>query len=266
MQPMTGIVLGILISLVAWRLGALDGSGALAAALTGSAIFGLGGLPWAAGLLTFFISSSVLSRAFGRRKAGIAEKFAKGSRRDWGQVVANGGLGVALVLWHAWQPDNPWLWLAFAGAMAAVNADTWATEAGVLSPVPPRRITTGQVVPPGSSGGVTLAGYLAALVGAGLVGGVAALFSDPFGGVGLLLCAVLGGLAGTTVDSLLGATLQAIYFCPQCSKETERHPLHSCGSVTRLQRGYQWLNNDMVNFCCSASGALAAVLIGWLVF
>ena len=66
--------------------------------LSGGLIFGLGGIPWAVLLLAFFISSSLLSRAFAASKFVLAEKFAKGSRRDYGQVLANGGLGALLAL------------------------------------------------------------------------------------------------------------------------------------------------------------------------
>jgi uncharacterized protein (TIGR00297 family) len=136
----------------------------VAAILTGGLIFGFGGLPWAALLLTFFVSSSALSKAFKRRKAELAEKFSKGSQRDWGQVLANGGLGALLAIGFAFKPHPNWIWLAFAGAMAAVNADTWSTELGVLSPVPPRMITSGKQVERGTSGGISLTGTLAGQV------------------------------------------------------------------------------------------------------
>jgi uncharacterized membrane protein len=155
--------------------------------------------------------------------------------------------------------------------MAAVNADTWATELGVLSPAPPRLITNGAVVERGTSGGVSLTGTLAALAAATLIGAAAALFptgtlpsfaapsSNP---LGLLLTVAAAGVIGSLVDSLLGATVQAIYVCPQCQKETERHPLHGCGTPTRHLRGWRWLNNDLVNLICSLSGA-AAAFAGW---
>jgi len=145
--------------------------------LSGGLIFGLGGIPWAVLLLTFFISSSLLSRAFAVSKFVLAEKFAKGSRRDYGQVLANGGLGALLALLLALLPLEVWPWIAFAGAMAAVNADTWATELGVLSASPPRLITNRKVVERGTSGGITLFGNLAALAGAALIGFGAALFT-----------------------------------------------------------------------------------------
>jgi len=264
-QFIIGILLGALIGYSAYRAGTLTPSGAWAAALTGGLIFGLGGLSWAVLLLTFFISSSALSRALPSRKEALSEKFSKGSRRDYGQVLANGGLGSLLAIVLVLQPDQSWLWMAFAGAMAAVNADTWATELGVLSPSRPRLITSGRVVERGTSGGVTLVGYLAALGGAGLIGVAAVLFAPVgtwFGFVGIV---ALAGLAGSTVDSLLGATLQAIYFCPQCQKETEQHPVHGCGTETTIMRGWRWLNNDMVNLLCSLAGALVAVGLGYFI-
>ncbi|OGO27157.1 MAG: hypothetical protein A2136_05600 [Chloroflexi bacterium RBG_16_54_11] len=257
MQPLIGTLLAILIAIAAWRAGSLSASGALGATITGGLIFGLGGLPWAILLLTFFISSSALSRAFSQRKAGLAEKFSKGNRRDWGQVLANGGLGALLVVVYS-MTQSDWLWLAYAGAMAAVNADTWSTELGVLSPIQPFMITSGRRVERGTSGGVSLIGTLAAMGGAGLVGAMAVLFKPAPNGLATLGIIALAGYVGSFYDSFLGATVQAIYWCPTCQKETERHPLHTCGAQTSLVRGYAWINNDMVNFACSLMGAILA--------
>jgi uncharacterized membrane protein len=151
--------------------------------------------------------------------------------------------------------------------MAAVNADTWATELGVLSSHPPRLITTGRQVEVGASGGVTWLGTVASLDGAafiGLLGGMGMLIlgqSWAAAGV-LLLAAVAGGMAGSLFDSFLGATVQAIYWCGACQKETERK-MHRCGTRTSLLRGWPWLGNDLVNFFASVLGALVAAGIGW---
>lgn len=262
-----GFILGLFIAFLAWRAGALSPSGAWAATAVGGVIFGLGGLPWAFLLLLFFISSSLWSKAFPRRKDPLSEKYAKGSQRDWGQVLANGGLAASLALAHGWRPDQGWLWIAFAAALATVNADTWATELGVFSPSPPRRITSGAVVERGASGGVTPLGYLAALAGAALIAAAAALLSPPTVPEGKITAAVLlGALAGCTLDSILGATVQAMYYCPGCHKETERHPTHLCGAPTRPLRGWRWLTNDWVNLISSLAGALLATALWmWLV-
>ncbi len=262
----TGLGLGIVIALLAWRAGALSMSGAWAAALTGGVIFGLGGIAWAALLLAFFITSSGLSRLFARRKVVLNEKFSKDSRRDWGQVAANGGLGALLAVGLLLFPHaQTWLWMAYAGGMAAVNADTWATELGVLSSQPPRLITTGKPVERGTSGGVTLLGYVAVIGGAALIGGAAVLFMPAGQRLAALAVVTVAGLAGSSFDSFLGATVQSIYYCPQCDKETERHPSHTCGASTLRRRGWRWLDNDLVNFLCSLVGALvAAALWAWL--
>jgi len=263
-QLLLGLLLGTLIALIAWRARSLKPSGAVAAAISGGLVFGVGGLPWAVLLLAFFISSSALSQIFSRRKAAVDAKYSKGSQRDWGQVLANGGLGAGLAVLYGIFPEYKWIWIAFAGAMAAVNADTWATEIGFFSPVVPRLITNGRKVESGTSGGITPLGYLAALCGSALIAVIAALFTPADNPLTLVAAITLAGIGGSTFDSLLGATVQAIYYCPACQKETERHPTHTCGSQTTQARGWQWLNNDWVNFLCSLVGALLAAGLAYL--
>jgi uncharacterized protein (TIGR00297 family) len=270
-----GFVLSLIIGVIGYRRGALSGSGVVGALITGTLIFGLGGWEWGILLVAFFISSSALSFYRARDKQGLAEKFAKGHRRDLGQALANGGVAALLAVCSKLFPlvggrgawEGAWFFAA-AGAMAAVNADTWATELGVLSPHSPRLITTGRRVEVGASGGVTWLGTGASLGGAlciGLLGGLGLLTLDqgwPVAGE-LLSAATLGGLFGSLCDSVLGATVQAIYWCDTCQKETERQ-VHRCSAQTRLLRGWRWLGNDLVNFFASVVGALVAVGIGWL--
>src|SRR5215212_5860790 len=162
MQILYGLVLAIIVAYLAYRAHSLDKSGAVAAALVGMIIFGMGGWQWAILLLIFFITSSGLSRAFKKRKQGLNEKFSKGSERDAGQVFGNGGLATLFVLVHALYPESIVGWVGFAASLAAVNADTWATELGVLNPTSPRLITNlGKRVEKGTSGGISLFGTLA---------------------------------------------------------------------------------------------------------
>jgi uncharacterized protein (TIGR00297 family) len=257
MQLLLGFLLAVIVAYAAFRAHSLSRSGALAAVVTGTVIFGIGGWQWAVLLLTFFISSSLLTRTFKKRKSDLNEKFSKGGRRDAGQVLGNGGLATLFAGLHFFFPAAPWVWAAFAAALAAVNADTWATELGVLNPHPPRLIThPGKIVEKGTSGGVSLVGTLAALAGSGVIGLLAGIFAGALT-IGLLV--TLAGLLGSLFDSLLGATIQSIYHCPACDKETERHPLHTCGAPTTLKRGWEWLDNDWVNFGCAAFGVLVAL-------
>jgi uncharacterized protein (TIGR00297 family) len=264
-----GIAFSVIIAVVAYRREALSASGAVGAVLVGTTIFGFGGWPWGMLLIAFFVLSSLLSSYKEGIKQSLSEKFAKGSRRDLGQVLANGGLGALLAIAYA-AFDHPLLLFAFTGAMATVNADTWATELGVLNRKPPRLITTGEVVEPGTSGGISAVGTVATSVG-GLVIGLLAALSNGLdaaalsGGMGAALIAagLLGGISGSLVDSLLGATIQAIYYTESRQKETEK-PIDPDGTPNTRIRGWPWLNNDWVNFISSMAGALAATVIAWL--
>ena len=257
MQIIYGFLLAVIIAYLAFRLHSLNKSGAFAATLVGTIVFGFGGLQWAILLMIFFITSSGLSRAFKKRKQGLNEKFSKGSQRDAGQVFGNGGLATLFVLVHALYPESIVGWVGFAASLAAVNADTWATEIGVLNPTAPRIITDlRKRVEKGTSGGVSLFGTVASLLGALIIALPAALFTDNWI---LFPLIAIAGLAGSLFDSLLGATVQAMYFCPTDQKETEKYPLHTCGTETVHIRGWKWLDNDWVNFACGAFGSLIAL-------
>ncbi|MDD2921975.1 MAG: DUF92 domain-containing protein [Anaerolineales bacterium] len=267
MQLLIGFFLAIIIAYAAYRAHSLNVSGAFAAAFTGTIIFGVGGWQWAVLLLTFFITSSALSRAFKKQKQNLDEKFSKGHERDAGQVFGNGGVATFFAALHFFLPDSPLPWIGFAAALAAVNADTWATELGVLNPHPPRMITNpAKVVEKGTSGGISLYGTLASLFGSALIGLLAATLTPQITSYELrltnyFLLIVFSGFAGSLFDSLLGGTVQAMYFCPKDNKETEKYPLHTCGAETVHIRGWKWLDNDWVNFACSAFGVMIALIV-----
>lgn len=195
-------------------------------------------------------------------QAGTGRKIFEGARARCGTGIGNGGLATAFVLVHALYPESSIGWVGFAAALAAVNADTWATELGVLNPTPPRMITNlGKRVEKGTSGGISLFGTLASLLGAGIIALPAALFTDNWFLFPLISFA---GLAGSLFDSLLGATVQAMYYCPADKKETEKHPLHTCGTETVHIRGWMWLDNDWVNFACGVTGVAAALILTYI--
>lgn len=260
-----GLLLSLVIAFLAYRRGSLSQSGAAGAIIVGTLIFGLGGWVWGVVLAVFFISSSLLSHFKEREKAAVAEKFEKGHRRDIGQVFANGGLGALIAILSAVAPADYWFYL-FLGVMATVTADTWATELGTLSKAAPRLITTGRTVEVGTSGGVSPLGTGVSFVGGLLIGLTAGLLAPLAGllpwsaALPLALAGALSGAAGSLIDSLMGATVQQIYYCDTCQKETERK-VHRCGTTTRPSRGWGWLNNDLVNLISSVGGGLVAVLL-----
>lgn len=260
-----GLAFSVIITALAYRRGSLSQSGAAGALIVGTLIFGLGGWVWGVVLGVFFISSSLLSHFKEREKASVAEKFEKGHRRDLGQVFANGGLGAFIAVLSAIAPADYWFFL-FIGVMATVTADTWATELGTLSKAAPRLITSGRAVEVGTSGGVSPLGTGVSFVGGLLIGLTAGLLA-PLAGLlpwsatlPVALIGALSGAAGSLIDSLMGATIQQIYYCDTCQKETERK-LHRCGTTTRPLRGWSWMNNDLVNLISSLGGGAVAALL-----
>ncbi|MFN2252399.1 MAG: DUF92 domain-containing protein [Anaerolineae bacterium] len=272
-----GALLAALVAAGGLVAGALTSSGALAALAVGTLTFGVGGPKWGVLLVTVFVSSSALSAWRREDKEPLATEIqAKGPRRDATQILANSGVAALLAAASQFAPPGAeaGLFAAYAGALAAVTADTWATELGLLSRIAPRMITTGEVVEPGTSGGVTVLGTSAAVLGGAFIGlcaaGLAAL-SDvaEFGSLDvhllnvplaarLMLVTPVSGLAGSAFDSYLGATVQAQYTCPRCGDVTERR-VHGCGTPTEHSAGWRWMDNDTVNFLASLVGAA----VGW---
>jgi uncharacterized protein (TIGR00297 family) len=258
------------VALAAYRARSLTADGALAATVVGAIIAVAGGFPAAGALATFFVTSSALSRFKEHEKArrgALAQ--AKGGQRDCWQVLANGGVAAAAALLgrtRRWPTGTG----AFLGALATAGADTWATELGLLAPRPPRLITTLRPVAPGASGGVTLHGLLASIGGALAVGAPwAALQGVRRRGRrrsivrAAVLTAALAGPVGALVDSLLGATAQAAYWCTRCAAPTQG-PVHGrCGQPAKLAGGWAWMTNDVVNALATGAGAAAGVAC-WL--
>jgi uncharacterized protein (TIGR00297 family) len=254
-RVIAGVIGAGIFSFGAKRVGALSTSGALAGTVVG-AIALAAGWGWGILLVAHFISASALSKFGEKRKSQlIGAVVEKGDRRDAKQVLANGGVYALAAIAYMLTRTNAWYAVGI-GALAASAADTWATEIGTLAGGKPRSIVSGKTVPAGTSGGVSLIGTVASLGGALFIaaGASVARWPVPFTAV------VLGGLAGSLADSMLGATLQTRRWCDVCAKPTER-PVHSCGNRTRRTGGLPGFDNDAVNAVSSGAGALVALLL-----
>jgi uncharacterized protein (TIGR00297 family) len=237
---------------------ALTLGGAVAAAGVGVAC-AAAGWDWGFLLIAFFLASTGLSRLGQRRKEKLAAGVvSKGGERDAVQVLANGGAFAASAIGHTLLPSPAWYAIG-AGALAAATADTWATEVGMLIGGIPRSIRSWHPVAPGTSGGITVVGTLAAMAGSVFIGLVARAAGWP---TVALWAALLGGMVGATADSVLGATVQARRWCDRCNGATER-AVHSCGATTVHAGGLAWLDNDRVNAVASAVGAVAGSVVAW---
>ena len=225
-----------LLAVQAYRMRALTRSGAWAAALCGGVLYVGGGSTWVVLVGVFFITASVLTRL--ESGAGGSHRSLDRTGRSWDQVAANGGVAAVAAAIHA-LTTSPAAFAVAAGAIAAATADTWGTEVGRWSPVPPRLITSWATVPHGRTGGVTPLGTLGAAAGALLIGVCAALLER---GVAhparLALVVSVAGFSGAIVDSLLGAT---------------------------VEDRWQWAGNNVINLSATAWGAgVVLMAAGWL--
>lgn len=235
----------------------LSNSGGIAAFGVGIAValgFGVRGLLI---LGVFFASSSLWSIYKKNQKKQVEEKLEKGSVRDWQQVLANGGAAASLSFLYFVDPQPIFL-LGFLIAIASANADTWASEIGVLSKKRPILIRTLQRVDRGTSGAVSLLGSFSALIGSGLIAFIG-LYIFHLSIKEVIFIFIFGWL-GNALDTIIGAYWQISYRCPYCQLETEKR--HHCNRQTIKIKGNSVMNNDFVNFLSS----FIAVVIGISVF
>jgi uncharacterized protein (TIGR00297 family) len=223
-----------LLAVQAYRMRALTRSGAWAAGLCAAVLFVGGSWTWVVLVGVFFITASALTRLEPRAEGSHRSLDRMGRR--WDQVAANGGVAAVAAVVHGFTA-SPVAFAVAAGAIAAATADTWGTEIGRWSPVPPRLITSWATVPHGSSGGITLIGTLGAAAGALLIG-VCAVFlerglANP---ARLALVVSIAGFSGALVDSLLGAT---------------------------IEDRWRWAGNNAINLVATSWGAGAVLLASW---
>jgi uncharacterized protein (TIGR00297 family) len=228
-----GLVVNGVIAFAARAASTLDTAGAVSAVIIGTAITaGLG----AAGLvlmIAFFVLGSAATRLGHARKVarGIAQE--KGGARGWRNAWANGGVPAVLALMAAMAPSElrAVCTLAYAAAVATAAADTCSSEVGKAYGERTIVVTTRQPVPPGTEGGVSLAGTLAGAAAAVLVGAM-----GPVGRLyawTLVPIVALAGVLGSLAESVLGAVAE--------------------------RRG--WMGNDVLNALNTAFGAAIAALL-----
>ena len=200
-------------------------SGALGGVAVGTLLYSFAGPQGFALLAAFFVLGSAATRlAYSRkRELGVAEQ--RRGARTAEQAVANAGAAVffAFVGWP----------VAMVASLAAAAADTVATEVGPLFRGRVLLLVNGRPTPPGTSGGVSVAGTLAGVAAAAVVAVLAAVLGTVRGNQ--VLWIIVAAATGSAVDSLLGGTLE--------------------------KRGL--LNNEGVNFLGTlAAGLLAAGVAG----
>lgn len=210
MDPLLPVIaLGLTgLSILAYALRALDLLGAVASFFLGLEVALLGGVGWLLLMTVFPVIGVVVTRIGYGRKAERRVAEAGGGERGVGNVLGNGlgpGLMALALLFEPLVPREAAA-LAFATALAAVTADTVASEIGVLRPTARSILPPFRRVPAGGNGAVSLLGQAAALAGASLIGAAAApLLGLPWD---LAWVPAIAGFLGCQLDSVLGATLE----------------------------------------------------------
>ncbi|KAI9350330.1 integral membrane protein DUF92-domain-containing protein [Obelidium mucronatum] len=288
-----------LYAILAWhglKKKSLSRSGAIAAAAVCFPTFLHPSYSFMAGLLTFYLSASRLTKVGTETKEKLEEDFKTGGQRNATQVFSNGFTGTLIVCLHyllvvrennnsmdglcfadgngSHQAKlNTALMAAYIGHYACCNGDTWASELGVLSKSLPRLITTLKSVPKGTNGAISVIGTLASISGGAFVGlafGICLSSCWSLQSLALLLFAgALFGFVGSMIDSLLGATLQRSTFNKRTSQITQdfrRVRQNEEKSDLVIISGWELLDNHQINFISSGLTAVIAGVVGYYFF
>ncbi|KAL1923226.1 uncharacterized protein VTP21DRAFT_9602 [Calcarisporiella thermophila] len=282
MHILLALIFVAIIAYHGYRKRSLSTSGIIFASLVGFATFTSPLSLFTTVLLTFFFSSSRLTKLKAARKKELDADYVEGGQRNWIQVLANGATGTAAALIYtyshyrgsistdcfAFDPLACNIILFYLGHYACCNGDTWSSEIGVLNKGWPILITTLRRVPPGTNGAVSPLGLAASLIGGSLIGLVASvslLFSQPlcYARVGwlptlnLVWIGALAGLMGSLIDSLLGATLEESLYLEKEGKVT----LTKAEGVKKVN-GVNILDGHQINFISSLLTAFLTAGIG----
>lgn len=214
----------------------LDFGGIVAALCIASVVSLLGHWTWLAVLITFLVVGSVATKWRYDEKVLISAEEPNDGVRGWKNVIANGGVAFIVTVVNYYLGGYEWTFFLLCSAISVAASDTLASEVGSLDPRT-RIITTLDAVPPGTNGGMSPTGTLAAFYGALLIALVStilgALNGDRTPSLFLFIFVTVIGWSGCQIDSILGALLE--------------------------NRGY--LGKHSVNFISTASGALIALAL-----
>jgi uncharacterized protein (TIGR00297 family) len=221
--------------------------------ILGTVTLGFGGWWLAFAMIFFFLSSGLLTRR--KLKRGVIDVEKRHihhdlqKRRDGYQVWANGfWIGAFAIGWFI--TSMPEFLIAGFAVLATATADTWATEIGTLNPGKTRLISTFKVVEPGTDGGVSFKGTLAALFGSFAV----ALFVIPITGEPNLFVPVVfvAGFMGAIADSFAGSFIQ-------------KADLKNIKPEDFVEPGTSF-KNSLVNWISTGVGGLISFIMAKIIF
>lgn len=253
------VIVALLGLLVAWavyqkELLTLGGSASVLVMLL--LIDGFGKWEMVVLILFGYISLSVVDKVFSRKiersVEGIHEKSGK---RSAYQVWVNGGAAVVCIVLYGITHRVSFL-MGYIVGIGEAYADSLASDVGVMSKKQPLDICTWKPVTNGLSGGVSLLGSGASILGVAVYT-LVTVFLRPMSfrhGAGLFLIPIIGCI----LDSVLGSRMQVKYICPRCGAVTEKK-MH-CGVKTKVHSGISWMDNSMVNLITNVVTCILGIL------
>ncbi len=257
------IVVISLIALLSIKLRVLDVLGTITAAIIGIIIYFTIGRIGIVALCIFMFISGLTTRIGYEYKKSIGAAESKTGIRGWRNVLGNGLIAIFFSIYSILTFHSSSLPLVgFIGSVSAVFADTLATEVGLLYRGPTRLIIGLKQTRPGTPGGVTTYGYAGAFFSTLILTASLAPFlinNKSLTLTKLALITLVSGIGGTTIDSIVGQLLQAVYRCPICHSITEDY-IH-CNTRCEKIKGISYINNHVVNIICSAFGGLTALVL-----
>jgi uncharacterized protein (TIGR00297 family) len=235
------IVVAAIGALMLYRLRILDKYASALAFFMAVYFLGVLGLPWAMLIISFFVTSVFFTYLRAKRSSKLSTSY---GRNAW-QVLANSIW--AIIFSAAWlvTGENMLIYL-YISVVAAVTADTWASEIG---PVFHRRCFSlyhRQMQTSGVNGGISLAGSLASLAGSFFIVWLSSMFFDLRFDLQTMTLLTAAGFLASLADSFLGAFAES---------SIERW-LDARKFNTRLSA------NDVVNVLGSAAAPMFLVLWG----
>ncbi|KAI9635419.1 integral membrane protein DUF92-domain-containing protein [Dioszegia hungarica] len=272
------------LSLHGYRKGSLSGSGAIAAWVVGYGHLANPLKVFGVTMIVFYLVGSRATKVKADVKARLEDgpdPAKPGGNRDALQVLSSSLpslLAALLYRGYVASPESsffdllplnvsarPLIYMAL-GHFSTCLADTLASELGILSSSPPFFILSGKTVPPGTNGGVSLLGLGASVAGGAIMALTMIadlLIEDPgspenLGWAGeMLLFGTLAGLAGSLLDSLLGALFQRTLYSTTEKRILTDHSTKRLakgkdveGSIIQIGPGMDLLSNTAVNFVC----------------
>ncbi|MBN1169431.1 DUF92 domain-containing protein [Candidatus Micrarchaeota archaeon] len=174
--------------------GVLDIRGVLLALFFGIVLFLFGGLNYLILMLFFFFLAVAVTKYEYeiKRDMGLYEH-----ERGWENVLSNGLLPAILAVLSPITGPIP-----FVASIAAVTADKFGSEIGILDPKDPISLLNLKAIKPGTSGAMSVLGTVGSFAGASLIG-ASSMFIFSFDPTQALLIGI-AGLAGSIADTLFG--------------------------------------------------------------